>query len=336
MSGPGRVELAPGLRTAPLGFGAMALTPVYGGIDPEAALETLNAVIDAGIDMIDTADGYGGGENERLIARLLAERRGEVTVATKVGIVGNPQRGRTGTAATDNSPAYIHAAARESLARLGVEAIDLLYLHRRDERVPIEEAVGAMAELVDRGLVRHLGLSEVTAGELRAAAAVHPIAALQSEWSVWSRDIEARVVPAAAELGVGVVPYAPLGRGFLAGALDASAPLGEGDFRRNLPRFADSARAENASVGELIRAVADEVAATAAQVSLAWLYAAGRRAGVTVVPIPGTRRPERVRENLGALSLALSEAQMERLDAAAERTSGARFGDLSWVSQGRE
>ena len=331
-----RVELGAGLRALPLGFGAMALTPAYGGVDPEEGLATLNAAVDLGIELIDTADAYAGGENERLIGRLLADRREEVLVATKFGIVGNPQANRSGTSAVDNRPEYIRSAIRGSLQRLGTDHVDVYYMHRRDVSVPIEDAIGTMGELVDEGLVRWIGVSELTAQELRDAAAVRPIAVIQSEWSVWTRDIERQVVPTAAELGIGVVPYSPLGRGFLAGGIDASSPLPEGDFRRTLPRFQDEARNENARVAALVAAVAEELDATPAQVALAWLYAAGERLGVPVAPIPGTRRAQRVAENLGALRLSLSLEQLERLDVAAALTVGDRFGDLGWVSQGRE
>jgi aryl-alcohol dehydrogenase-like predicted oxidoreductase len=210
-------------------------------------------------------------------------------------------------------------------------------MHRRDLTVPIEETVGAMAELVAAGKVRHLGLSEVTADELRAAVAVHPIAAVQSEWSIWSRDVEQNVVPTAAELGVGFVPYSPLGRGFLTGTVRSAADLTDGsDFRRNMPRFADDALEANLAVVDAIRAVADEREATAAQVALAWLRYRADELGVASVPIPGTRRASRVQENLDSLDVALTDAQLATLDAAGAAVSGNRFHDLSWVSAGRE
>ena len=231
------VRLGDGLMVSPLGFGGMALTPVYGEVDPAEALRTLHHAVDAGVSFIDTADIYGGGSNEELIARLLKERRGEVQLATKFGLVGTPSAGYTDIR---GDAAYVRQAVDRSLQRLGTDTIDLYYLHRRDLRVPIVETVEAMAGLVQAGKVRHLGLSEVTAEELREASSVHPIAAVQSEWSIWSRDVERNVVPAAAELGVGFVPYSPLGRGFLTGTVDAST-LGSNDFRRNIPRFAADA-----------------------------------------------------------------------------------------------
>ena len=216
------VRLGDELTVSAIGFGAMALTPVYGEVDDTESLATLNRSVDLGVSFIDTANVYGGGENEKLISHLLADRRDEVTLATKFGITGNPVGGTRGSR---GDSAYVHQAIDESLSRLRTDVVDLYYMHRRDLSVPIEETVGAMAELVTAGKVRYLGLSEVTADELRAAVAVHPIAAVQSEWSIWSRDVEANVVPAAAELGVGFVPYSPLGRGFLTGTIRSRADL---------------------------------------------------------------------------------------------------------------
>ena len=228
------IHLGDGLKVSPLGFGGMALTPVYGEVDPHEALKTLHHAVDAGVSFIDTADIYGGGSNEELIAQLLKDRRGEVQLATKFSLVGNPADGYTDIR---GDAAYVRQAVDASLKRLGTDVIDLYYMHRRDLRVPIVETVEAMAGLVQQGKVKHLGLSEVTATELAEAHAVHPIAAVQSEWSIWSRDVERNVVPAAAGLGVGFVPYSPLGRGFLTGTVDASS-LGANDFRRRIPRFA--------------------------------------------------------------------------------------------------
>ena len=332
------VQLGDGLTVSPLGFGGMALTPVYGEVDPAESLKTLHHAVDAGISFIDTADIYGAGDNEELIAKLLKDRRDEVQLATKFGIVGNPREGYTDVR---GDTAYVAQAAEASLRRLGTDVIDLYYMHRRDLRVPIVETVEAMAELVRAGKVRHLGLSEVTAEELREANAVHPIAAVQSEWSIWSRDVERNVVPTAAELGVGFVPYSPLGRGFLTGTVSADQ-LGENDFRHRIPRFADGALDANQAVVAAVRAVATELSgstgrdATPAQVALAWLFAQGRRLQLSVVPIPGTRKAHRIDENLGALSLELSAAQLDVLDGAADAVVGSRSADPTWVSQGRE
>jgi aryl-alcohol dehydrogenase-like predicted oxidoreductase len=310
----------------------MALTPVYGEVDPAEALQTLHHAVDAGISFIDTADIYGGGSNEELIAHLLRDRRGEVQLATKFALVGTPSRGYSGI--RGDAP-YVKEAVDRSLQRLGTDVIDLYYMHRRDVRVSISETVGAMAELVQQGKIRHLGLSEVTADELREASSIHPIAAVQSEWSIWSRDVERNVVPAAAELGVGFVPYSPLGRGFLTGTVDASQ-LGDDDFRRKIPRFAEEAADANQAVVAAVQLVATVLEATPAQVALAWLLAQGKRLGLPVVPIPGTRKAHRIDENLGALSVELTPAQIEALDAAADAVVGSRSADPQWVSLGRE
>jgi aryl-alcohol dehydrogenase-like predicted oxidoreductase len=331
------VRLGDGLTVSPLGFGGMALTQVYGDVDPAEALRTLHHAVESGVSFIDTADIYGGGSNEELIAQLLRKRRSEVQLATKFGLVGNPAEGYRDIR---GEAAYVKQAVDRSLRRLGTDTIDLYYMHRRDLRVPIVETVEAMAELVQQGKVRHLGLSEVTADELREASSIHPIAAVQSEWSIWSRDVERNVVAAAAELGVGFVPYSPLGRGFLTGTVDASK-LDRKDFRRNIPRFAEDAAEANRGVVAAVQAVAAELtvsgqAATPAQVALAWLLAQGRRLGLPVVPIPGTRKAHRIDENLGALTLNFTAPQLDRLDAAADAVVGSRSADPAWVSEGRE
>src|ERR1700722_10399250 len=299
-----------------LGFGAGALA-VYGDADDAESLATLNRCLDLGVTFIDTANVYGGGSNERPLAKLLPARRDEVTLATKFGIVGNPADRAAGRPPVRGDAGYVRQCIDESLARLQTDVVDLYYMHRRDVTVPIEETVGAMAELVRAGKVRHLGLSEVTADELRAAVAVHPIAAVQSEWSIWSRDVERQVVPTAAELGVGFVPYSPLGRGFLTGTIRSAADLSSpSDFRRTVPRFADSALEANLAVVDVVRSVAEEQVATPAQVALAWLRCRAEALGVAPVPIPGPRRVSRVEENLGSLSVPLNPSQLTALDAA--------------------
>jgi aryl-alcohol dehydrogenase-like predicted oxidoreductase len=331
------VTLGDDLTVSAIGFGAMALTPVYGEVDDTESLATLNRCLDLGVTFIDTANIYGGGNNEKLIAKLLADRRDEVTLATKFGITGNPADRAAGQPSPRGDAPYVHQCIDESLQRLGTDVVDLYYMHRRDTNVPIEETVGAMAELVTAGKVRHLGLSEVTADELRAAVAVHPIAAVQSEWSIWSRDVERNVVPAAAELGVGFVPYSPLGRGFLTGSVRSVADLASPtDFRKHMPRFSGDAFDANLAVVDAIKAIADQQGATAAQVALAWLLHRADEMGVVSVPIPGTRRAARVEENLGSLSLKLSADQIAVLDKAVDAVSGNRFWDLGWVSAGRE
>jgi aryl-alcohol dehydrogenase-like predicted oxidoreductase len=289
------------------------------------------------VTFIDTANVYGNGNNEKLIARLLADRRDEVTLATKFGIQGNPAERAAGQIGVRGDAAYVRQSIDESLQRLQTDVVDLYYMHRRDVNVPIEETVGAMAELVAAGKVRHLGLSEVTADELQAAVAVHPIAAVQSEWSIWSRDVERNVVPAAADLGVGFVPYSPLGRGFLTGTVRSAADLSSpNDFRKTMPRFSEGALDANLAVVDVVRSVADQLGATAAQVALAWLRHRAEALGVAAVPIPGTRRAERVAENLGSLSVQLTPEQLDALDAAGAAVSGNRFADMGFVSGGRE
>jgi len=331
------VKLGDELSVSAIGFGAMALTPVYGEVDDTESLATLHRTVDLGVTFIDTANIYGNGNNEKLIAKLLADRRDEVTLATKFGIQGNPADRAAGQIVVRGDAAYVRQSIDESLQRLQTDVVDLYYMHRRDVTVPIEETVGAMAELVAAGKVRHLGLSEVTADELQAAVAVHPIAAVQSEWSIWSRDVERNVVPAAAELGVGFVPYSPLGRGFLTGTVQSAADLSSPtDFRRNMPRFSEGALDANLAVVEVVKSVAEQQGATPAQVALAWLRYRADALGVASVPIPGTRRAARVEENLGSLSVTLTPHQLETLDAAGAAVSGNRFADMSFVSAGRE
>ena len=331
------VQLGDELSVSAIGFGAMALTPVYGEVDDTESLATLNHCIDIGVTFIDTANVYGGGNNEKLISKLLADRRDEVTLATKFGIVGNPADRAAGASLTARGDAaYVRESIDGSLQRLHTDFVDLYYMHRRDVSVPIEETVGAMAELVAAGKVRHLGLSEVTAEELRAAVAVHPIAAVQSEWSIWSRDVESNVVPTAAELGVGFVPYSPLGRGFLTGTVTSSSDLSSTDFRRNMPRFSGGALDANLAVVELVKSAAAQQDATPAQVALAWLRYRADALGVASAPIPGTRRATRVDENLASVKVNLTAAQLDTLNAAADAVSGNRFHDVSWISAGRE
>ena len=330
-------KLGDDLTVSAIGFGAGALTSAYGDVDDAESLATLNRCLDLDVTFIDTADVYGGGSSERLIAKLLADRRDEVTLATKFGIASNPADSAPGERPVRGDAAYVRQCIDESLARLQTDVVDLYYMHRRDLIVPIEETVGAMAELVRAGKARHLGLCEVTAAELRAAMAVHPIAAVQSEWSIWSRDVERQVVPTAAELGVGFVPYSPLGRGFLTGTIRSAADLSSpSDFRRTMPRFADGALEANLAVVDVVRSVAEEQRATPAQVALAWLRYRAEALGVASVPIPGTRRASRVEENLGSLSVTLTPAQLTALDAAGATVAGNRTDDLTWVSAGRE
>jgi aryl-alcohol dehydrogenase-like predicted oxidoreductase len=324
--------LGDGLDTPAQGYGAMSLTDVYGPVTDEEALRTLTHAVDSGVTFIDTANRYGDGRSELTIAKLLTTRRDEVQLATKFGIMAGGGIGKRGV---NGDPAYAREQIEGSLQRLGTDHVDLYYLHRVDPEVPIEETVGGMAELVKEGKVLHLGLSEATGEEIRRAHAVHPIAAIQSEWSIVSRDVERHVVPAAIELGIGFVPYSPVSRGWLTGHLDPTALTGD-DGRPRFPRFAPEALAANEPVLAEVLAVAEEAGLTPSQLCLAWLYDKGRALGLRVVPIPGTRRAERVTENLGAVGVTLDPTHVARLDALAERVTAGRSFDPMWVSWGRE
>ncbi|WP_245802300.1 aldo/keto reductase [Corynebacterium pacaense] len=327
----------------------MALTPVYGGIDDDRALQVLHHAVDIGVSFIDTADVYGApapgttgpaGTNEELLSRLLRDRRGEVTLATKFGITGaiglssDPAVAGAGKR-TRGDRGYARRCLEDSLRRLGTDVIDLWYLHRPDPEVQVEETVGFMAEQVAAGKVRHIGLSEVTAAELRRAHRVHPIAAVQSEWSLWSRDVEDNVVPACAELGVGFVPYSPLGRGLLTGTLTREQITG--DARAGMERI-NAGWSANQRALAVVSGVADRIGATNAQVCLAWLIDARRRHGLTVVPIPGTRSTPRLEENARAVDVLLDDRSLAELDGVAALVSGSRniIDDPTWISAGRE
>ncbi|MEV7562481.1 aldo/keto reductase [Streptomyces sp. NPDC048331] len=316
------------------GLGCMGMSEFYGDTDEAAARETLEAALAAGVTLFDTADIYGRGRNEEFLAPFVAAHRDEITLATKFAIERSDDPRYRGIR---NDRAYIRAAVEASLRRLGVDVIDLYYMHRRDPAVPFAESVGAMAELVDEGKVRHLGLSEVTGAELREAHAVHPIAALQSEWSLFSRDVERSAVGAAAELGVAVAAYSPLGRGFLTGSFaDASAELSQDDFRRHQPRFNGDNAKVNAELLVPVREIARQHDATPAQIALAWVQQRAKVHGLTVVPIPGTRKPGRLRENTGATRITLTQAELDRLEPIAAQVAGDRYPDMSFTSVARE
>jgi aryl-alcohol dehydrogenase-like predicted oxidoreductase len=299
----------------------MGMSEFYGPSDEDESIATIHRALDLGVTFLDTSDMYGSGHNEQLVAKAIAGRRGEVQLATKFAI-----RRENGQRRIDNSPEWIREACEGSLRRLGVERIDLYYMHRRSPEVPIEESVGAMAELVAQGKVAHIGLSEVNAETLRAANAVHPIAALQSEWSLFTRELEREIVPTARELGVGIVPYSPLGRGELTGSVDMSA---DDDFRRSSPRFQEGNRERNLERVERARAIAEEVGCTPAQLALAWLL----RQGDDVAPIPGTRRPRRVEDNAAAADVELTDEQLRALDETFPpgATAGDRYADMAAV-----
>ncbi|MBB1244173.1 aldo/keto reductase [Streptomyces durbertensis] len=313
----------------------MGMSFAYGPTDEGSARATLEHALELGVTFYDTADMYGFGDNERFLAPFVRAHRDELVLATKCGIVLD--RDNPSARGVRNDPGYLRQCLEGSLTRLGVDSVDLYYLHRKDPAVPIEETVAAMAELVREGRVRHLGLSEVTGDELRAAHAVHPIAAVQSEWSLFSRDVERSVVPAAAELGVAFVPYSPLGRGFLTGAFtDAGRELGEGDYRRTVPRLTGDHARENARLLEPLRRIAGRRGATPGQVALAWVHHRAGAHGLPVVPIPGTRRPERVAENAAAATLELTGEELAALEPIAARVAGDRAADMSLTSAARE
>jgi aryl-alcohol dehydrogenase-like predicted oxidoreductase len=316
------------LEVSAVGLGCMSLASMYGSTDEADAIATVRRALDAGITLFDTADVYGAGTSERLLGRALAGRREEAVIATKFGIVADPAD--YGRRRVSGRPEHVRRACEASLERLGVDAIDLYYQHRVDLEVPVEETWGAMAELVAAGKVRHLGISEPSADSLRRASSMHPVAAVQSEWSLWARDLEAEIVPLSRELGAGIVAYSPLGRGFLTGGVTSAADLAEGDFRRELPRFRDDNLARNRRLAEAVSAVAREFDVTAAQVALAWLL--GR--GDDVVPIPGTGKPHRAVENAEAAGLHLGEEVRTRLESVfAEGVAGARYADMAWVER---
>jgi aryl-alcohol dehydrogenase-like predicted oxidoreductase len=293
-----------GLVVSAQGLGCMGMSQSYGSADETESVATIQLALDRGVTLLDTSDVYGDGHNEELVGRAVAGRRGEVVLATKFSL----RRGPEGMV-IDGRPDYVRACIDASLRRLGTDHVDLYYQHRVDPAVPIEDTVGAMAELVAAGKVRHLGLSEASAASLERAAAVHPIAALQSEWSLWTRDLEAEVVPAARRLGIGIVPFSPLGRGFLTGAITSPDDFGPDDFRRGNPRFQGENFERNLRLVEEVRRLAADKGCTSAQLALAWVLAQGP----DVVPIPGTKRRAYLEENLGADDVDLAPEDMDRL-----------------------
>jgi len=300
------------LTVSCLGLGCMGMSQSYGvRADDSESVATLHAAIDAGCTFIDTADVYGDGENESLVGRALAGRRDQVVLATKFGFK-RPASASAVPTVVDGSPAYAAEALDASLRRLGVDHIDLWYLHRRDPQVPIEETVGAMAAAVEAGKVRYLGLSEVNGETVRAAHAVHPISAVQSEWSLWPRDPETVVLPTLRELGIGFVPFSPLGRGFLTGQIKSEADFPEDDMRRGLPRFQGENFQRNLDLVEQVKTLAAAKGVTPGQLALAWLLAQGN----DVAPIPGTKRRKYLAENLGAVDVTLTASELADLDAA--------------------
>jgi len=309
-----------GLTVSAQGLGCMGMSQSYGQGDWDESIATIHRALDLGVTFIDTANVYGVGHNEVLVGRAIAGRRDEVQLATKFGIDHSSGTGRV----IRGEHAYVKRAAEDSLLRLGVDHIDLYYLHRPPQTAEIEETVGAMAELVAEGKVRHLGLSEVDDALLRRAYAVHPITAVQSEYSLWTRDPEATILGALRELGVGLVPYSPLGRGFLTGTLDQSS-FGAADFRRSLPRFTADAAQANQAIVDAVARVAERKGVAPAQVALAWVHGQAERLGIAVVPIPGTKRIKWLEQNVAALDVVLDEADLAELDPLGDQVVGERY-----------
>lgn len=317
------------------GLGCMGMSFAYGPSDAKESQATLERALELGVTLYDTADAYGAGENERFLSPFFRAHRDAVVIATKFALSIPP--GEPTRRVVRNDRPYIRQAVEASLQRLDVDVIDLYYMHRRDLNVPIEETVGAMAELVREGKVKHLGLSEVTGAELRAAQAVHPIAAVQSEWSLFSRDVEISLVAAARELGVALVPYSPLGRGFLTGSFaNAEQDLTEGDFRRQQPRYTGENAAANAALLEPVRAVAEAHGASLGQIALAWVQQQAQVHGLPVVPIPGTRKSGRVEENAAATRIVLTDDELSLLEPIAAKVAGDRYADMTFASASRE